>query len=115
MATEREDAGGDGRRGADAGGDGRRGRGRGRPARRRERPWRRECGRGGTGARVGTARTVRAGMVERKRGREKGTSGPYVRGLGANIHGAELAAMSTSMAPTWLELGVSNDSAEIRI
>jgi len=47
---------------------------------------------------------------EKERGREKGTSGPYVRGLGARIvgtvvgakiHNAELAAMSVSMAPTW--------------
>jgi len=44
------------------------------------------------------------------REKEKENSGPYVRGLGsrivgaelgAKIHGAELAAMSASIAPTW--------------
>jgi len=47
---------------------------------------------------------------EKEKGREKGTSDPYVRGLGVRIvgtelgvkiHGAELAAMSAFMAPTW--------------
>ena len=73
----------------------------------RERTRRRGCERGGTGA--GGDGADGDGR-EKEREREKGTSGPYVRGLGARIvdaelgakiHGAELAAMSASMAPTW--------------